>query len=113
MEGVSWPERQDIIQALSRFNSEEVYWAIASRLMYYTEDDEAKEALIGFGSDAELTVCEVLDHKSEDARDVAVEILEEIGTSKCLPALKKAMQEEPDIFIKRDMQRTIKAIQRR
>jgi len=113
VKGIDWPVRKIIIRALARFPSPQVSRAIASRLVYYTEDNEAKEALIGFGSAAEKAVSQMLDHKSEDARGSAAEILEEIGTRKSLSALKKALEEEPDHFTKTNIQDAIDAIRRR
>jgi len=111
--GIDWPERQDIIQALGRFKSPQVYRAIASRLVEFTERDEATEALIGFGSDAEKEVCKVLDHKSHDAREAAAEILEKIGTRKSLAPLKKALKEEPNTFARKRIRDAIEAIRKR
>ncbi len=113
VEGIDWPERGKIIQALSRFKSPRVYRTIASRLVYFTEESEAKEALIGFGSVAEQAVSKMLGHKSEEARDLAAEILEEIGTRKSLSALKIALDEEPGHFTKRSIQDAIDAIRSR
>ncbi len=112
-EGIDWPERKKIIKALGRFKSLRVARAIATRLVYFTEDNAAKEVLLAFGSDTEEAVSEMLDHKSKDAREAAAEILEKIGTRKSLAALKKALDEEPDHFAKRSIQDAIDAILRR
>ncbi len=111
--GIDWPERQKIIQALSRFKSPQVYRAIASRLIEHTEQRDATKALVGFGSDAEKVVCEMLDHKSDEARGAAAEILEKIGTRKSLAPLKKALREEPDVFARHSIEDAIDAIRRR
>jgi len=112
-EDLRWPIRTDIMNVLQKYPSEEVYSAVASRLAYWTEEDEASEVLIKFGSPAEEAVCKMLDSKSEEARDAAAEILEEIGTSNSLPALEKARKEEPEHFTKRSMEKAIKAIRDR
>ncbi|NOY41789.1 MAG: trypsin-like serine protease [Planctomycetes bacterium] len=112
-EGIDWPERKEIIKALGRFKSLRVARAVASRLVYFTEDSEAKEVLLAFGADTEEAVSEMLDHKSEDAREAAAEILKKIGTRKSLSALKKALDEEPEHFAKRSIQDAIDAILRR
>jgi len=113
VEGIDWPERQIVIRALCRFQSPQVSRAIASRLVHFTEEKEAEEALIAIGSAAEQAVSKILDHKSEEARESAAEILEKIGTQKSLPALKKALHEEPDHFTKNSIQEAIDAIRRR
>ncbi len=112
-EEIRWPERKEIITTLSRFKSPQVCRAIASRLMHFTEEDEASEALIAIGPAAEKAVAKILDHKSEGARGAAAEILKVIGTRKSLAALKKALQEEPDVFAKDSIKEAIEAIQSR
>ena len=109
-EQINWPERTAIIKALSKFKSPQVYRAIASRLMYFSEESDAQKALIAMGSDAERAVCEILDHKSDEARRAAAEILKEIGTSKSLPALNRALQDEPETFTRISIEDAIAAI---
>ncbi len=110
---MNWPLRNQLIPILSRFKSQQVYRAIASRLMYITEKREAVEALIGMGAGAEQAVCAILGHKSSDAREAAAEILMKIGTRRSLPALNRALREEPDYFVKESIREAMETIKQR
>jgi YLP motif-containing protein 1 len=94
--------KPELIKTLAKFPTPEACRAIASRLSHAFEDGAAQEALIQIGASAEDAVIEVLLNPQGErrgptsARRNAAEILEKIGTQKCIEPLGKAMLDERD-----------------
>jgi S1-C subfamily serine protease/predicted RNA-binding Zn-ribbon protein involved in translation (DUF1610 family) len=113
IEHVDWPERREIMLALSRFQTPEVMRALAGQLSNQPEYVTAVEILRDFGSAAEEEVALVLKNSSPEARERAADLLREIGTKRSRDEVSSALKVEQDPKVKAALESAFKAIEGR
>src|SRR5262249_29870752 len=86
--------RRTALETLERLKAVEAATDIAKCLEIFGGDREAIRILKGFGPAAEKAVIPYLRSKEGFARRTACEILGEIGTRECIPALNAAVMQD-------------------
>jgi HEAT repeat protein len=104
--------RQFATELLVRMKDARAAKPIAVLLSDSHKTHAAGRALISLGSAAEPAVVPYLRHKDPNTRKRAAEVLTEIGTSACLPAL-KTLEKDENFFAKAAAARAVAAIQSR
>jgi predicted Zn finger-like uncharacterized protein len=90
LDAVRKPEtRRAALQGLGRLKDESTLEPIAECLGEADGRGEAAQALKAFGPAAEDTVLKRLNHAEQQVRELACQILKDIGTQKSLPALQR------------------------
>ena len=104
--------RPAAMHALGRLKDERAIEPLAAGLEDFFDQGPAKEALKAFGPGAEKAVAQRLNHKDQQVRTRACEVLQEIGTRASIPALEKAVASN-DFFVSPKAKEAIQAIQAR
>lgn len=104
--------RRAAIERLADLHVEKSIPAIAARLRANIDRTSAAAALTKFGSAAEPSVLELLDHRDVFVRHRVIELLKTIGTGKSLGPLKKAAQDKNPL-VQRSAEAAIEAIEER
>jgi hypothetical protein len=90
-----WPPvRANVLEALTKFAPKEAIKPVAQQLLNLQTRNAAQEFLRAAGSDAEDAVLPLIEYKDQWVRGSVCELLETIGTDKCIPALEKAVADE-------------------
>jgi hypothetical protein len=104
--------RHSAFDRLGQLRFEKAIPALAARLSDERDVWKVKASLKNFGPTAEPAVIEALRSDDRSARREAVNLLREIGTGKCLPALREATKDS-DFTIRQAAEGAIRAIQER